>query len=85
MNEISYNTQFNDAFVVMEDCCLAAVMQLVEVETLDYFCHIDEELLPGTEVDFDDEANEGEGVCTVVDGSVYTSYKDSDFEEVFNG
>ena len=85
MNEISYSTQFNDAFVVMEDCCAAAVTQLEAEETFDYFCHVDEELVPGTEVDFNDEANGGEGVCSVVDGSVYTSYKDSDFEEVFSG
>jgi hypothetical protein len=82
VNEISYSTQFNDAFVVMEDCCAAAVVQLQAEETFDYFCHVDEELVPGTEVNFNDEANEGEGVCTLVDGFVYKSYKDADFKEV---
>ena len=68
----------------MEDCCEAAFFQLGD-DILEYFCHVDEELVPGTEVDFNDEANGGEGVCSVVDGSVQTSYKDSDFEEVFIG
>ena len=69
----------------MEDCCASAVEVFSNDEAFDYFCHVEEELEPGTEVDFNDEANGGEGVCTVVDGSVYTSYKDSDFVEVFSG
>ena len=37
---------------------------------LDTFCHVEDEITDGTEVDFNDEANGGDGVCTVVDGFI---------------
>ena len=69
----------------MENCCANAVAFLDAVEAYEFFCHVEDELVPGTEVDFNDEANGGEGVCTVVGGSVYSSYQDADFVEVFIG
>ena len=54
----------------MENCCATAVVLVEDIEALDYFCHVEDELSPGTEVDFNDEANGGDGVCTVVSGEI---------------
>ena len=41
------------------------------------FCYVEDEITDGSEVDFNDEANGGDGICTMVDGEVQTAYKDA--------
>ena len=67
----------------MENCCSEAVVQYREsnfVESdLSTFCHEEETITDGSEVDFDDLADDGTGVCTMIEGSTQTSYQDADF------
>ena len=67
----------------MENCCSGAVVQVqasnfVEGD-LSTFCHEEETITDGSEVDFDDLADDGTGVCTMIEGSIQTIYKDADF------
>ena len=39
-------------------------------DDLPIFCNEEDEITDGSEVDFNDEANMGEGVCTMVSGSI---------------
>ena len=72
-NQVTYSTEFSDSFVVMENCCSEAVVQVqasnfVEGD-LSTFCHEEETITDGSEVDFDDLADDGTGVCTMIEGS----------------
>ena len=73
-NSVTYTTGFGDAFLVMEDCCASAVDRWLTMEffddELEIFCNEEDEITDGSEVDFNDEANGGDGVCTMVDGSI---------------
>jgi hypothetical protein len=97
-NSITYTTEFGDAYLVMEDCCASAVVNLlannfielvfandfIEAD-LETFCNEEDEITDGSEVEFNDVANGGDGVCTMVDGEVQTAYKDADFVTQFTG
>ena len=81
-NSVRYSTEFNDAFLVMENCCASAVTEYLmfgDENYLTIFCNEEDVITDGSEVDFNDEANMGEGVCTMVSGSILTTYKDADF------
>ena len=68
-NTVTYSTRYGDSFVVMEDCCAKAVSQLDFIFTedeLDIFCHKEEEITDNSEVEFDDTADGGAGVCTML-------------------
>ena len=54
-------------------------------DDLPIFCNEEDEITDGSEVDFNDEANMGEGVCTLVSGSIQTAYKDADFVTQYTG
>ena len=73
-NSVTYSTAFGDDFLVMEDCCASAVFNFLGdtffEEDLDIFCNEEDEITDGSEVDYNDEANGGDGVCTMVDGSI---------------
>ena len=72
-NSITYSTAFGDDFLVIENCCASAVDLLPSTFTevdLVTFCNEEDEITDGSEVDFNDEANGGEGSCTMVSGFV---------------
>ena len=81
-NSITYSTAFDDEFLIMQNCCESAVGNFLGMEgfmetDLGTFCYVEDEITDGSEVDFNDEANGGDGICTMVDGEVQTAYKDA--------
>ena len=77
-NQVTFSTEFSDSFVVMQNCCSGAVQQVLAssfVEgDLSTFCHEEETITDGSEVDFDDLADDGSGVCTMIDGNTQIVY-----------
>ena len=81
-NSVTYSTEFDDEFLIMQNCCASAVGNFLgmggflEVD-LNPFCYTDFEITDGSEVGYNDEANDGEGECRMVDGEVQITYKDA--------
>ena len=82
-NQVNYSTEFGDSFVVMQNCCSGAVQQVQATSfaesDLSKFCYEEETITDGSEVDFNDLADDGTGVCTMMEGTTQTSYQDADF------
>ena len=90
---VTYSTEFGDDFVVVQNCCANAVDSFLAgnqlIDYLNGFCFVEEILVeepdvpaPGSEVEFNDGADDGEGgegVCTLLSGATQIVYKDADF------